>query len=941
MPSVPQVGRAALEALLASKADKLEEHSLMLVHGRYASGAPARFTATLNGRPRHIRVSDESSVLGALSAWESHKEKASRSDVLVVTTGVDDAQLGWDLRGRAVDRRTLTVEKAEVVLQRFGATALDVRMYRENWLLDALVDAEPAEGGWPRVGGLLTRDTALRLLTASRLGLDRADGATTSVQAATFDADTLLAWSRTPAGPLRFAELSETERTELKKWLGEVAGPAVVVLMALIEAGLGPDAMALGILAAGLRDPAAPPDTALALGGLFGRVMPRRAELAAFTDAVEGTLLRWIADARTGPAARERVFGVLDRADELARTTGLTSGLVTSRFLPVGFTAQLGRTIVEARASPAAGEAALSDLTSHALAGLLPERVQVAEMAVRIARWLDQPEPQVPGVSAGVRAHVAEWGWADRALTVLWAGDPAGDIATARELGVLYEQGRDRRRRLDEQFARRLAAWSAHASARQPEGCLVIENVQETVVRKLAGSAAPLLLVLDGMSSAVAAQLGEEVERDGWREIVPSVAGQAPARLAAVSMLPSVTHASRASLLAGEAVRGGQSVESTGFAAFWKRRRREAALFHKADIGGDAGHVLSHDLMSALASHAVVGVVLNTIDDALDNGQQGRGASWSAEDISYLRELLAAARSYGRPVVLVADHGHVLERGSRSESHAAAGAAEPTVRTGPNRETVSARWRTGATPEEGEVVLSGPRVLEGEGTVVAPWREEIRYTGRRAGYHGGASLAEVTVPVLALVPSPELTPSGWNPLPREQAAPPWWHAPVVGPETGADLLADGTATSATRAPGEVADAEGNGPEVSGAARGRRSGTEQRDTGNPHAMSLGEQVVGSEVYEAQKKYVRKAPDGPVVASVVDALVARGGTMSPAALAAAISATGRVRRNIEGFLATVQRLLNVESYPVLGLVDGGHAVKLDVSLLREQFLPTERS
>ncbi len=96
------------------------------------------------------------------------------------------------------------------------------------------------------------------------------------------------------------------------------------------------------------------------------------------------------------------------------------------------------------------------------------------------------------------------------------------------------------------------------------------------------------------------------------------------------------------------------------------------------------------------------------------------------------------------------------------------------------------------------------------------------------------------------------------------------------------------------------------------------------------------MVASEVYEAQKEYVRKAPEGKVVAAVIDALAAAGGTMSPAALAAAISATGRVRRNIEGFVATVQRLLNVEGYPVLGFVEAGHAVKLDVALLRDQFL-----
>jgi hypothetical protein len=919
-PALPRVGRRTVEALLAANAEDLGERSLVLVHGQYAPGAPPQFTITVDGEARRVHVRDEASVLGVVAALHEHRSAAA-SELLVVTTGVDDEQLGWDVRGRAVRRKTLTVENAEVVLQRFGATGLDPRMYRERWLLEALVEAEPAEAGWPRVGGVLTRDAALRALTAERLGLRAVHGSPGQDGQVALDADTLLAWSRTPAGPRRFAELGATERAELKKWLAEVAGPAVPVLLSLAEAGLGHDALPLGLLGAALRDPAAQPDTVLALGGLFGQVMPRRSELAVFTDAVEGTLTRWIADARTSHDARLRVVAVLERADELAEKAGLTPGLTASRFLPSSFTAQLRRTVAEARRTPAAGEAALADLLGHALAGLRPDHVQAAETAVRVARWLSRPEPVVTGVAAAVRAHVCDWGWVDRALTVLWAGDPDGDLETGRDLRALYEQARERRQRLDQEFASRLAAWAAHATAQHPDDCLVVENVLDTVVRPLAGQAAPLLLVLDGMSSAVAAQLGEEAERDGWREIVPRPEpGQSPARLAAVSMLPSVTRVSRASLLAGEAADGGQSAETSGFTAFWKRRRKAAALFHKAAIGGEAGHALSHELMTALASDAVVGVVLNTIDEALDNGRHGRGTTWSLADVTHLRELLAAARSYGRPVVLVADHGHVLERGSRSDGPmTAADGVE------------SARWRTGDAVEDGEIAVHGPRVRDGGGAVILPWREDIRYTGRRAGYHGGASLAEVTVPVLVLLPAGEETAKDWVPLPRELSTPGWWrtHVNREAPQPTVVPADQPVVPSPARptAPSESAPATEARPSA------------RTEAAPPVAESLGTLVVGSEVYAAQKEYVRKAPEAKVVAAVVDALVSAGGTMSPAALATAISATGRVRRNIEGFVATVQRLLNVEGYPVLGFIDGGHAVKLDVPLLSEQFLPKQ--
>ncbi|MDX3450861.1 BREX-2 system phosphatase PglZ [Streptomyces sp. ME02-8801-2C] len=924
MAQLPQVGRRTVEALLDRHAKKLADHSLMLVHGRYAAGSATTFTAEVGKQTRRVTVRDESSVLGILATWHSHRDEAAPGDLLVVTTGVDDDQLGWDVRGHAVHRRTLTVEKAEIVMQRFGATGLDVRMYREDWLLQALVDAEPTGQGWPRIAGVLTRDAALRALVVERLGLDHPDVSPNSTVEPAVDADALLAWSRTPAGPRRFAELADTERAELKKWLGEVAGPAVSVLLSLAETGRGHDAMALGLLGAALRDPGAGPDVVLAVGGLFGQAGPRRGELGAFTDAVEGTLLRWIGEATGSVDARHKVFAVLQRADELAHDAGLTGGLVGSRFLPSSFAAQLSTVVEAARTSPAQGEAALADLAGHALVGLFRDRVRVAEMAVRLARWLRQGAPAVTSVAAGVREHAAEWGWADRALSVLWAGDPGGDPAAAQSLRELYEDGRAQRDHLDEQFARYLAKWVPNATAQQPGGCLVVENVLDTVVRPLTTSGAPLVIVLDGMSSAVAAQLGEEAEREGWREIVPRpAAGERPTRLAAVSMLPSVTRTSRASLLTGTAVQGGQSTEASGFAAFWKKRRKDAALFHKASIGGDAGHFLAQELTAALASDAVVGVVLNTIDDALDSGQQGQRTVWSLGDITYLREMLAAARSYARPVVLVADHGHIIDRGRGEATPAADGGG-------------SARWQPGSHADEGEVVLSGPRVLEGNGSITTPWREDIRYAARRAGYHGGAALAEVTVPVLVLVPSTELAPRDWEPLPREQAAPSWWQATAAGLVEAGEPEQENT-TQPKRRQAKPARQQGEGLFGNEDVMGPEPAPE-----TPTApATLGGRVVASEVYEAQKEYVRKAPESKVVAAVIDALAAAGGTMSPAALAAAISATGRVRRNIEGFVATVQRLLNVEGYPVLGFVDAGHAVKLDIALLRDQFLSNKET
>lgn len=200
----------------------------------------------------------------------------------------------------------------------------------------------------------------------------------------------------------------------------------------------------------------------------------------------------------------------------------------------------------------------------------------------------------------------------------------------------------------------------------------------------------------------------------------------------------------------------------------------------------------------------------------------------------------------------------------------------------------------------------------------------------------------MTIPVLVLVPDGEQLPKGWEVLPREQSTPRWWRSTATG---GGEAAAAGT-TAAVNGIQESPAAPSPGAESSAAPQvGADTGTgaapeRAPEQGDRPVTSLGKAVVDSEVYEAQKEYVRKAPEAKVVAAVIDALAAAGGTMSPAALAAAISATGRVRRNVEGFVATVQRLLNVEGYPVLGFIDGGHAVKLDLPLLREQFLVTAK-
>ncbi|MFJ9419136.1 BREX-2 system phosphatase PglZ [Streptomyces sp. NPDC101227] len=920
---MPELDQRVITGLLTTRLAHTKGRRLVLVHGKYVAGGPQEFTVPVGeGERRKVRVVHSTSVLGITDAWQAHLG-TERSDLLVVTTDMSGERISLDLVGEMVRSQIIAVDEAEIVKQLFGAADLDPRMRRDPWLWlpSALITAEP-DGGWPQRGAVLTLDAAMRALVGVRLGLEGVFEGEASV-----DVDALLAWSRAPGSPQRFAALPEVEQQGIADWLTQNAGEAAPVLLRLALSGRGTEATALGVLASVMNGDAASADEAVALGSVFG-MGSRPTELRAYARAVEGTLTRWIGEATGRGAqseeARQRVLDVLRQADQLAKEAHLSAALADNPFLPSGFQARLRRLSEALAQEPQAAQTAWEHVQEHHLASVLyAKRVELARMAVRLKHWLDAPEPVVSSVDQAVHTHVADWGWVDRALTQLWVGDADAEPVLVDAYRTVHDAAWRRRATLDEAFAAELGPWAQHASTAQPGGTLLIEDVLEKIAVKLAAKRPPLVLVLNGMSGAVAAQLGEELTGAGrWSEL--SGDGR---RAAAVAMIPSVTAVSRATLLCGRPVSGGQSAEKEGFVDFWKQRRRAAALFHQSEIVGPAGQLLDQRLVEAIASDAVVGVVLNTIDDTLDHGQQSSLADWSVNRVKHLTELLNSARGQGRPVVLVSDHGHLLDR-TRSD-------AGPVTAEG----VESARWRTGKASGEGEIALAGPRVLENDGRVIAPWSEQIRYTPRKAGYHGGAALAEMAVPVLVLTPSIDLAPDGWAELPRESVQPPWWEGQVAP----APPKTQSTTKPARKAPPAKPKARPQEGELFADDAVETPSTRPASIDPPTPVTLGRQVVDTKLYEHQGKFVRRVPDRKVVAAVIDALDASGGTLSLAAVAgAAVASGGRTNTRPEGFVTVLTRLLNIEGYEVISLIDSRTRVRLNRDTLREQFeLPREHT
>lgn len=819
----------------------------------------------------------------------------SDPELLVLLTDRTDQELGDSLLAQLSKQQVRSIDRWDLVRQVFGGARPEPRLVRSGrWAADALVDHAPADG-WPAPqGSLLTRDHALGHLAARLLGLPVEQ----------IDSAGLLQWTTDPAALIRFTSLPAELLDGLSGYLRELAGPAADPILAAVRAGQGVEVVPLGLLVGALW-PAQPGDGQIATGVAvararlepwFGGSRLTDQPAYAYRDATEAWVDRALDSGDAGEARR-----MLERAETLAGQLDMTGLLTASTLLPSGLHQRLLR-LAEAvrRAVPAGGgvadsaavaraQAALAELTGHRAAA--PHRVETARMAVRLLRWLASELPPAPATLHGaVHQYVHNGGWVDRARLDVFAGDPDADPALAGAYQRLHQAVDARRARQDERFARLLAA--ATAADSEPGELLLVEDVLERVVRPiLAHRQRVLLLILDGMGVAAATELAESITAaPHWLELSPG----GGARTGVLAALPTVTEVSRCSLLAGRITAGRRDAEQAAF----QQRFPGAVLLHKAQLRAGAGEAIGPAARAALRDPDVplVAAVVNTIDDALDRSEPGT-AEWTTQTVRTAGQLLALATD--RVVVLLSDHGHVVDRG-----------AGAVVRSSPSSDN---RWRPATDPAgDGEVLVTGRRVAKGGGSAVLAWREELRYGPRKAGYHGGAAPAEAVIPLLVFSTDEDSVP-GWSGAPV--ASPDWWREELPQPPAPAKAI------GRQRPPQAAALFELPEPEPATfpvPEPGQRT-------------SLVGALLASEGY-AQRRDTRAPLADERVAALLEVLLAGGGRATMDTLAAR---AGVPAHRITGTVTALRRLLQVEGYPVIEVDPDGRTVKLDQALLRQQF------
>lgn len=594
-----------------------------------------------------------------------------------------------------------------------------------------------------------------------------------------------------------------------------------------------------------------------------------------------------------------RLAAVLSRADELLTDLGATEEATFSRWSPLGYSQRLDRFASSLAAAlraedpgPALSDAAdaLDDLAVHQIAGVNAGQVARARQALRLARYSRLPDTPYMSFPEAVMAYVADHAWADMARPAVYASETHTGFGTASE--SIGDESLERRERFTGEFAKLARTWFETPSA--SGGLVFIEDILRLIVAPLAERVPVLLLVVDGMSVSVSRSLADSVGSRGWLNVVPRPGSEYPT--VGIAALPSTTEVCRTSLLCGALRRGASADEARGFTAnadlLAKSKRGQAPrLFHKQDLG--AGPVLSVDVAAAIsdADVRIVGAVVNAVDDHLLKDDMVRPV-WSLEYVPVLAALFDAARAAGRSVVMVTDHGHVLD-----------------MKISERRVSASAdRYRPlPPVPGEGEVAISGPRLLTEAERLVLAASERVRYANRKNGYHGGISPQEVVIPIAVFCPEGRV-PDGYQ---EATVMPPaWWNLDarvevVAGPtpppaEAGLPLF-DRLSASV---PSIVAVVE-----------------------EPWIGAL----LSSEVLALQR--VRAARAGVTddrLRLLLGALASRGGRMTLIALAERLSMpSGRVA----SLVAAAGQLLNFDGYQAL--FRDGDDVVLDVELLKVQF------
>ena len=816
---------------------------------------------------------------------------------VVIVADVPPTKFHDDIRSRLLHADLCEIEPIHLLMAEFRATRFDARIKADQHLALALLQNRPADGFPAVMTGVLDLTTIWSSVCTYVLGLPNGDPTPRD----------LLAWSVDDASAIGLRTAEGSLRASALQWLYE-RNPLSKLLVSIATTIPPSDLIPIGLVC----------------GVVYHENASQHADLLRAQGRLEqitGHVTVTLKDAREWHAEAAQALSTLDlkvqlrlrkRSDALIAQVGAADFAGLSDIAPLGYHQRLvafAKTLrlhLEAKASDADLLEAAQAVRRHWDGQVDTHRQLKVEMATRIARWLRTPTDVPTTLPEGMRLYRDRIAFVDWARHGVVGGDPVVELQQA--YAALHDKALIRREAFNRRFAELVVDWNRTPD--QHSDILRVEDINRRIVAEAASDHKVLVLVMDGLSWAVAQELVGHLENQYWTLRSRTVDGLA-IPCPAMTTLPSVTEFGRTSLLCGHLARGDAGDERRGFAENHELRSVSSSsnppvLFHKKDLEEAGRQGLGTQITDAIANNKqrIVGVVVNAVDDYLMKDDGGR-RSWDLESIRVLGDLLAAAEQSKRAIVMCSDHGHVLD-------HWAAGAT--------GSPDGGERWHTNA-PKEGDLVVSGPRLELYGSTITAPWSERIRYSGKKNGYHGGLSPQELIAPCLVLAKD-DLP--GWSEI--HLAQPAWWRMeaeelPVV--------------TSAAAIQPLI------GKPIKGKPRNETAGQQSlfdqpavAATTVETTATWHQRLLASPVYhQSSAQAGRRRPDDAMVLKLLEALdAAPGCQVSERALAELLNVPA-IR--MSGIIAQVARMLNVESYRILSYTDDRGHIRLDRNLALTQF------
>lgn len=841
-----------------------------------------------------------------------------------------------DLHARfARDGKIQIVEREERLYGSFGVSEVDTDVVSAP--IAAYVIAHHPDETFTIAGGRLTLDALWTAYLARVWNLDA--GGELAL-------DALLGWAAVDGrGPQFLATIKERAaepvRTALLAYLSHKLGPLAEVVWTAWETGRGAAtlefALVLGALGPSER---ALVWTSMTAEQVFGR--PLAPAIVKRLGETADAALRFLARGRGDAIVRSIVMA----ADQRAASSVIAGEVIGSTRLPSAWRArldQLGRALsaVAAAPSPAVVRVAVDasrEVWRHDMARD-PDQAPVlrrAEMALRLASWLAvrsdrdlaPPTTDYADVESLATWYATEGGYLDHARRFA-RGGTEGPFAQGVQAVVGAVDSI--RLELDRRFARALPAW--HRAGRRATQVIPIDQaVQRIATSFLEGEPERRLLVIlmDGMAWGQAVELltsmGNRASVWGplaWHQMAKHRVGDGPFP-AVLTNFPTITEVSRSAFFGGKPIPPGATTNASLDTDRWKSNRdvlkhvtgNSAPQLRLRGDGQTKDGSASPDALELVLdpSQKIVAVVINAIDMSL-KADRAHEVEWKLDTVKALRDLLDKATEAKRAVLLCSDHGHV-------PSDQLEGAGVP-MREG-------ARWRVWEKPtdplaeyEIGIPAGDGVWAPRGAHGIVMIADDAHRYGGGTgSGEHGGASLAEVVAPCLLIgcADVPAAVDDAGQAV-RPASAPSWWFFDVGEPEA-AEAASDDRPKKPRKPTKKPAELQQFLPTFV-------------PPPPPEPVVVVAATAKASPLESSELFLARTSDARTRAQAlraVEFLRARRGVAGSAAFAAEL---GEFAARVQGVVAKLQEILNVDGYQVLRYDRQNQQVLLDLEKLAQQF------